>query len=126
MHSRWRRRSPAQSCSPSSRRGTSTFREPRGISSFPPSCDTRRAGDDAESDSPRGHAAHGGATFRVVTGRSLTILRVPRRLHSKLTRYAWFAGVHGCVVVAALLGAFGSAGGLVVVLASLPFMLAGP
>jgi hypothetical protein len=49
---------------------------------------------------------------------------VARRLHSKLTRYAWFAGVHGCVVVAALLGAFGSAGGLVVVLASLPFMLA--
>jgi hypothetical protein len=48
---------------------------------------------------------------------------VPRRLHSKLTRYATLAGLHGCVAVAALLGAFGPAGALVVALASVPLFL---
>jgi hypothetical protein len=53
-----------------------------------------------------------------------TIPRVPRRLHAKLTRYAVLAGVHGCVVVAALLGVFGSAGWFVVLLASVPLFFA--
>jgi hypothetical protein len=49
---------------------------------------------------------------------------VPGRLHAKLTRYALFSGLQACVVVAVLLGDFGAAGVVVVMLTSLPLTFA--
>jgi len=42
----------------------------------------------------------------------------------RLTRYALFAALHGVVVIAAVLGAFGSASWLVVLVVSVPLLFA--
>jgi len=47
-----------------------------------------------------------------------------RATHRRLTRYALYAAVHGAMVVIALTGVLGTIGGVVVLVAFLPLLLA--